>query len=41
MFEWLNQILETWKAKKDSQYANAKYNEMLYYGLGNDDEDTK
>lgn len=31
--------IETWKAKKDSQDANAKYNEMLYYGLGNDNED--
>ena len=30
--------IETWKAKKDSQDANAKYNEMLYYGLGNDDD---
>ena len=31
--------IEIWKAKKDSQDANAKYNEMLYYGLGNDNED--
>ncbi len=29
--------IETWKAKKDSQDANAKYNELLYYGLGNDE----
>lgn len=32
--------IETWKAKKDSQDANAKYNKLLYYGLGNDDEDS-
>ena len=31
--------IETWRAKKDSEDANAKYNEMLYYGLGNEDED--
>ena len=30
--------IETWKAKKDSEEANAKYNEMLYYGLGDVDE---
>ena len=29
--------IETWRAKKDSEEANAKYNEMLYYGLGNDE----
>ena len=29
--------IETWRAKKDSEEANARYNEMLYYGLGNDD----
>lgn len=28
--------IETWRAKKDSEDANARYNEMLYYGLGND-----
>ena len=31
--------IETWRAKKDSEDANAKYNEMLYYGLGNNEED--
>ena len=30
--------IETWRAKKDSIEANARYNEMLYYGLGNDEE---
>ena len=28
--------IEAWRAKKDSEDANAKYNEMLYYGLGDD-----
>lgn len=28
--------IEAWKAKKDSEDANAKYNEMLYYGFGDD-----
>lgn len=31
--------IETWRAKKDSEDANAKYNELLYYGLGNDEEE--
>ena len=31
--------IETWRAKKESEDANAKYNEMLYYGLGNDEEE--
>ena len=31
--------IETWRVKKDSENANAKYNEMLYYGLGNNEED--
>ena len=30
--------IEAWRTKKDSEDANAKYNEMLYYGLGNEDE---
>jgi hypothetical protein len=30
--------IERWKAKKDSEDANAKYNEMLYYGLGNEED---
>ena len=28
--------IEAWRAKKDSEDANAKYNEMLYYGFGDD-----
>ncbi len=31
--------IEAWKAKKDSEDANAKYNEMLYYGFGDDKGD--
>ena len=31
--------IEAWRAKKNSEDANAKYNEMLYYGLGNNEED--
>lgn len=31
--------IETWKSKKNSEDANARYNEMLYYGLGNDEEE--
>ena len=30
--------IERWKAKKDSEDANSKYNEMLYYGLGNEED---
>lgn len=30
--------INTWKDKKASQDANAAYNDMLYYGLGEDDE---
>lgn len=26
--------IEVWKNKKASEEANARYNEMLYYGLG-------
>ena len=29
--------IESWKAKKESREASMRYNEMLYYGLGNDD----
>ncbi len=29
---------ERWREKKASEEANAKYNEMLYYGLGNEEE---
>ena len=28
--------IEAWRTKKDSEDANAKYNEMLYYGFGDD-----
>ena len=31
--------IESWREKKASELANAKYNELLYYGLGGDDED--
>ena len=31
--------IDTWRAKKNSEDSNAKYNEMLYYGLGNDDDE--
>ena len=31
--------IDSWRAKKASELANAKYNELLYYGLGGDDED--
>ena len=30
--------ISSWKDKKASQEANAAYNDMLYYGLGADDE---
>ncbi len=29
---------ERWREKKATEEANAKYNEMLYYGLGNEEE---
>ena len=28
-----------WIQKKETEYYNRKYNEMLYYGLGGDEED--
>ena len=28
--------IDVWKEKKASEEANARYNEMLYYGLGED-----
>ena len=31
--------IAAWREKKASQEANARYNEMLYYGLGNDECD--
>ncbi len=30
--------IDAWKEKKASEEANARYNEMLNYGLGVDDE---
>ncbi|MCR5468550.1 MAG: hypothetical protein K6F37_06285 [Lachnospiraceae bacterium] len=30
--------VERWKAKKEVEEANARYNEFLYYGLGGDGE---
>ena len=30
--------IDAWRDKKASQEANASYNEMLYYGFGEDDE---
>ena len=30
--------IEAWREKKASEEANARYNEMLYYGLGTEDE---
>ena len=29
--------IEAWREKKASEEANARYNEMLYYGLENED----
>ena len=31
--------IEAWREKKASQEANARYNELLWYGLDGDDED--
>ena len=31
--------IDRWREKKLSEKANAAYNEMLYYGLENDEED--
>ena len=28
--------IDTWREKKASEEANARYNEILYYGLGNE-----
>ena len=30
--------IDAWREKKKSQEANAAYNELLYYGLGTEDE---
>ncbi len=29
--------IDQWRRKKEAQEANARYNEMLYYGLGSDE----
>ena len=31
--------IQTWREKKASELANAKYNELLYYGLGDEEDD--
>lgn len=33
-------VIDTWHNKKAAEEANAKYNEMLYYGLGTEDEES-
>ena len=30
--------IERWRDKKESERANAKYNEILYFGLGSEDD---
>ena len=30
--------IDAWREKKASEQANARYNEMLYYGLGTEEE---
>jgi len=30
--------IDAWRDKKASEEANARYNEMLYYGLGMEEE---
>ncbi len=30
---------ERWVRKKEAEYSNSKYNELLYYGLGEEDEE--
>jgi hypothetical protein len=32
--------IEAWREKKACEEANAAYNDMLYYGLGMEEEDT-
>ena len=31
--------VDAWRSKKAAEEANARYNEMLYYGLGTEDEE--
>lgn len=30
--------IDLWRKKKEAEEANAKYNEMLYYGFGEDED---
>jgi len=30
---------ERWRQKKEAEYYNSRYNELLYYGLGTEDEE--
>ena len=32
--------VDAWKEKKASEEANARYNELLYYGLGTEDDES-
>ena len=32
--------IDSWHNKKAAEEANARYNEMLYYGLGTEDEES-
>ena len=32
--------IEAWREKKACEEANAAYNDMLYYGLGTEEENT-
>jgi hypothetical protein len=31
--------IDAWRDKKAAEEANAKYNEMLYYGLGTEEDE--
>ena len=33
-------VIDTWHNKKATEEADVKYNEMLYYGLGTEDEES-
>lgn len=35
----IREEIEAWREKKESQRANAAYNDILYYGLGVDDNE--
>ena len=32
------QEISDWREKKESEEANARYNEILYYGIGNEED---